>query len=135
MAAPQLRSPSLLSSQSRLSCFTHHMGQDAQQLPINSLAWGFSAWLAQILLLITAQTQTLINHTDTHHDYIARAYCNKVIHAHTFLFLIKFISIIINIDTNLLTFSYSRCWVEEDDWAHILLSDTRRLFRAGTLII
>ncbi len=73
------------------------------------LGLGFSAWLAQIMLLITAPTQTLINHTDTHHDYMARVYCYKAKHAHTFLFLIKFISIIINIYTYLHTFSYSRC--------------------------
>jgi hypothetical protein len=48
-AAPQRMSLSLLSTQSRLSLFTHHMGWDAKQLPIDSLAWPFIlAWLSQI---------------------------------------------------------------------------------------
>ncbi len=64
LAAPQQVSPSLLPSQSRLSLFTYHVRMDALQLPIDSLAWLF---LAQILLLIVAPTQTLINHIDTHH--------------------------------------------------------------------
>ncbi len=60
-AAPQRMSLSLLSSQSRQSLFTHHMGWDAQQLPIDSLAWPFFlAWLAQISLLIAIPTRTLI---------------------------------------------------------------------------
>jgi hypothetical protein len=62
LVAPHRISPSLLSSQSRLSLFTHQMGLNALQLPIISLAW-----LAQISLLIVIPTQTLINHKDTYH--------------------------------------------------------------------
>jgi hypothetical protein len=50
-----------------LSLFTHHVRWDAQQLPIDGLAWLIKPWLAQILLLIAVSTQTLTNHT--HHGY------------------------------------------------------------------
>jgi hypothetical protein len=82
----QQMSPSLLLSQSRLSLPIHHVPLGR----LNCLAWLFSAWLAQILLLIKVPEFKHLSITQIHIAVKTTQITARQLYLHTFLLFSRF---------------------------------------------